>query len=361
MKEPLHKLALLYLTLCTISDAQVARVISINQTNQTITVSQPKKDKWNLEDELCASRKLKVIACGKVIAIGSDYAIARITFTKRKQVQKKTVDTKRGRYVFGELGRYEVLVGDHVDKLKYEAMRLPASLGENSPSDKSSHSDSEENTSDTQLRKRLSAISVFPQSLNLNEVYKLDQKKRFAQIRSATYLAPEALKPQHPISRTLASVSQESFLSSTQKTRLTSIDAGLNFLFPTAHLQQTITRNFVSGLMPSFVSLPVDTGNINGYGLYLTFSYFSDRPFAGLWLQSAIGFFDLQATEGTLKDDFTAFTSMATLGWRWLWESGLNIGLAGGIQYLFSPTAKQVSFALPKALPSIQLAIGYAF
>lgn len=139
---------------------------------------------------------------------------------------------------------------------------------------------------------------------------------------------------------------------------MSNITAGVNYIFPTVSYQQSLFDNIVLGLTPTLVNTPSGNGTVTGFGMYVSMNHYGIEAFHGDWIQLGAGFMKLSS--GTA--DWTTPAIMATAGWRWYWEGGLNFGLGLGMQYMLTskpPEASNVDFS--GLLPALILDLGYAF
>lgn len=148
--------------------------------------------------------------------------------------------------------------------------------------------------------------------------------------------------------------------------RRNDVTLGVELIQPTVHYQRALGEHFSIGLMPIYMSFSSVDGTLKGFGGILTFNYYSKQPFKGWWFLLGAGYYSFSATlNGT---SLTAATSesgstisvLGHFGYRFLFgNSGWNLGLGGGVQYLANPQTASLQFS--SILPAAALDIGYAF
>lgn len=139
------------------------------------------------------------------------------------------------------------------------------------------------------------------------------------------------------------------------------MNASLNLFYPTIGFQYSILPYLSLGLRPSFFRLRSETSTLVSYGGIFTVNYYRDHHFKGLWGQLGAGAFLYNISQGSLSESPTTFVGLATIGWRLRFKSGLNIGIAGGVQYIGSPQSALVAIEFDGARPIAILDAGFAF
>ncbi len=140
--------------------------------------------------------------------------------------------------------------------------------------------------------------------------------------------------------------------------------AGLNYFYPDAHIQLALSRNFSVGVMPMFSSYTGNGNAIQGYGGYLTMSYYHTHSvFRGLAFEGGVGAYNVKASSGSISESNNALAGKFTVGWRGkaLWDLGLDIGVAGGVQYIGLTNNTQLDVSFRGFLPLLTAYVGYAF
>jgi hypothetical protein len=134
---------------------------------------------------------------------------------------------------------------------------------------------------------------------------------------------------------------------------------GANLLQPFLRYEHSLGRNFSIGLMPIYLDYSADSGTLNGFGGYLTLSYYFSQAFRGFWLMAGGGFYKFTASLSSTSESGSTPGVLAALGYRWLLRSGLNVSLGVGMQYLANPQTPSLQFT--SLFPAAMLDIGYAF
>lgn len=135
----------------------------------------------------------------------------------------------------------------------------------------------------------------------------------------------------------------------------------LGFLIGAANVsaQFKVSERFSIGPSASFYRYSVDESKATGYGLgldavfYLSGTAFNDSWFLGPFLGYA------NASNGGLSASGVGVG--ATIGYWWFWDSGFNLSLGIGIQYVTIDFSQIGLGTLSGTLPAAQFSIGYAF
>lgn len=140
------------------------------------------------------------------------------------------------------------------------------------------------------------------------------------------------------------------------------VAVGFNLLSLNLRLEQMVVRWGALGLMPSFI-LNQSAGNagLSGYGAFVTGSIYPDGKVDGFWMLNGIGGFSLNAKTDAGEERGLAAAILSTVGWRWRWPSGLNVGVAAGAQYTLLPNFKTITLDYGGISPSLVLEIAYSF
>lgn len=139
---------------------------------------------------------------------------------------------------------------------------------------------------------------------------------------------------------------------------MSNVSVGVNYIFPTVSYQQRVLDNIILSVTPTLVNTPAGSGNVGGYGMYVSLNHYGIEAFHGDWLQIGAGFMKL--TSGDAHWNSPAI--LATAGWRWYFDGGINFGTGVGIQYFLTrkpATASSVDFS--GLLPSVIMDLGFAF
>jgi len=141
------------------------------------------------------------------------------------------------------------------------------------------------------------------------------------------------------------------------------ITAGTKYFYPNAHIQLVVSRDWTVGLMPMFANYSANSNSVSGYGGYLTVSYYhTHSALRGLEFEGGIGYFSIKGVAGAIEETGSGLGGKATVGWRGkaLWDLGLDLGVAGGLQYLNIQTAT-LETSFNGLLPMITAYVGYSF
>lgn len=134
---------------------------------------------------------------------------------------------------------------------------------------------------------------------------------------------------------------------------------GLNLTYTRA-LGDTFSIGFL--LQVTVPLLMPATGIGGGIELFL----WPRRPNNGFFVGPVVGVSRTFPTDESKYVGATALTIGALLGWRWIWDSGLNLGLGGGIAYGVAlgdscPSGRSCTTIGDGVMPKLIFDIGYAF
>jgi|GEM_PF-1481403 len=295
-----------------------SEVIDYNKELRTLKVTQ-KRPRWKSDDQLCVIRNQARIACGQVNELDGPQAIARIGFLKAKTIQQDGPQSVQ--LIFSH--EYPAQ-GDHV--ILTESGE-PKSL----------------RPSDDPATRAYQNESLIEDSLARSYFY---HSRRPASIDELS-MTPNG------------STSAQAIRSN--PTPLSSVNLGINFVFPTIQYQQMFSRHSATGLMPIYLSAPAGDGGVSAWGLFAAYHYYSWRPFEGFWIQAAVGFYSLTATLNQISDQTYSPAVMSTLGWRWRWNNGVNFGFGAGVQKLIVSAPSTINLQFSGLFPSIVMDMGIAF
>ena len=141
------------------------------------------------------------------------------------------------------------------------------------------------------------------------------------------------------------------------------LNAGLNYYYPNLHFQVALSRSFSLGLSPMYGGYKNEGNEVTGYGGYLTLGYYHTHwVFRGLEIEGGLGYFNIAAKNGLVEASTGALAGKLTVGWRGrgLWDLGLDLGVAGGIQY-FHHSQDLVDVSLKNVVPLLSAYVGYSF
>jgi hypothetical protein len=74
--------------------------------------------------------------------------------------------------------------------------------------------------------------------------------------------------------------------------------------------------------------------DVQGFSTTLAMPVYFRKVYSGLFLEPGVSFAAVKETDG--PDSATAIGPQMLIGWHWLWDSGLNFALAGGVQRNFT-------------------------
>jgi hypothetical protein len=141
------------------------------------------------------------------------------------------------------------------------------------------------------------------------------------------------------------------------------MNVGPSFFFPLVHLQISPVRNFSIGFQPLYFRGSSVDGSVSAFGGYGTLNYYFRSDYSGLWLQGGAGAFSMNAQSTLFGDQSkTVLAGIFTLGYRGGWErSGLNLGIAAGIQYLQDPNFNSIIIRAQGVNPVLMVDVGFVF
>lgn len=144
-------------------------------------------------------------------------------------------------------------------------------------------------------------------------------------------------------------------------------NAGFNHFFPVLHYQLKLSEAFAFGIAPLFFSAGLEDTTVTAFGGFLTINYYDKAMFRGLWGQFGLGTYHFNASQdasGSIaaqSENSLSAAVLITAGWRFGWEKGINIGFAGGFQFVTSPKISLVSIDFKNFQPSVLVDIGLNF
>jgi hypothetical protein len=139
------------------------------------------------------------------------------------------------------------------------------------------------------------------------------------------------------------------------------VSVGAGFYYPFLHFERLVTESLSIGLMPLYSNVTTNSGSITALGGYVTVSYCANEFFQGFWAQGGAGIHLLSYSSGNLEENSTSPAFLATAGWRGYWDLGINIGIAGGLQYFKDPDFSSVRLSGSSLAPLILLDVGFSF
>lgn len=144
------------------------------------------------------------------------------------------------------------------------------------------------------------------------------------------------------------------------------LSAGLSYFYPTIDFQVRVSKHFAIGVIPFYLRASADTTSLTAIGGFGTLNYYFDGYFRGFWVQGGGGFVSFSTTDSIdptnpVTESVGVPAGIFTLGWRGYWDFGLNIGVAGGLQYIGSPTFTSTEVKSAGAQPLFLLDVGLNF
>lgn len=150
--------------------------------------------------------------------------------------------------------------------------------------------------------------------------------------------------------------------ASANKDRSTNISINpLGFAFGAfnTNVDFKMSDRFTLGPSVAFTSVTSGVSKATGYGIGANANfYLSNDAFNDSWIVSVgaeyayIGIDNLSAS---------GLGFGATIGYGWFWDSGFNIGLGAGLQYVSLDYTKIGFIDISAVLPRLSFSLGYAF
>jgi hypothetical protein len=140
---------------------------------------------------------------------------------------------------------------------------------------------------------------------------------------------------------------------------------GTNYLYPLLNFQVAITKHIALGVQPFYVT---SSGTSSGTtvnasiiaGLVTVNVYPLRQVYQGLWLQAGGGLVDYSLSGSSAGgESATGIVGVGTAGWRFKFGA-FNLGLAGGILYLSTPTLSLYTLAVSTS-PLAMVDVGFNF
>ncbi len=142
---------------------------------------------------------------------------------------------------------------------------------------------------------------------------------------------------------------------------VTSLTLGLDYIFPTLHFQHALTQKFATGLAGLYVRYPGTVGEMEGVGGQLTFNFYADGPYQGMFWKFGLGLYEMDAIVSGSYANFLAASGTVNVGYKWRAGSGVSFGLGVGAQYFVALATPSFGFQMPGVIPSIAMEIGFTF
>lgn len=286
--------------------------------------------------------QIKEIACGEVERVTGNEVFVKISH-RQDAIRKTSHVSKRDKYVELVFDKSEVAKSDTVVRPDLAVHRENASVNADPDGNPDVNVDDENQSWPTgedgvaeQLIDGLHKIGRDPQSVATRD---LMNGKDDLKISSSLLDSDSSLNLGYTSNVTL----------------------GVTYIFPMAQYQQALNDNFTAGVMASILSTPVSNGSLSGVGGYFTLNAYSIEPFHGAYVQLGVGIYSLDGNVNNQNTNYASLAGIGNVGWRWLWESGLNFGFGVGVQYLFQPKPSGNALDFGGLLPSVAMDLGFAF
>jgi len=136
----------------------------------------------------------------------------------------------------------------------------------------------------------------------------------------------------------------------------------LGYQLPFGHFQGMVATGWALGMQGQLLSRPIGNDRLKVFSGLLTLNYYGSTYYRGLWVQGGVGvaYFKGELASGSTQTA-TTLVGLATLGARFGLVGSLNIGLAGGAQYLAKPKGFNLAFEFPDWQPVAVVDIGWNF
>lgn len=109
---------------------------------------------------------------------------------------------------------------------------------------------------------------------------------------------------------------------------------GVNLLSPYVRFEQLVFPWLGLGIMPSYLlAVPAGNGTLSGPAMSGTFSFYPHKPFEGFNGTLSIGGTRVTAKTNSGEEGVIGFIISPSVGWRFHWENGLDVGLGAGLNY----------------------------
>jgi len=118
-----------------------------------------------------------------------------------------------------------------------------------------------------------------------------------------------------------------------------------------ADFQLYLSDHFTVGPVFNYINFRTTVGDDSAVAKVSQFmgavSYYSRRPFEGIWVQAGAGFaansFVASTSAGNISTSTTTVPIIANLGWSWLGDKNLTFAVAVGTQSFFFEASPQVN------------------
>ena len=134
----------------------------------------------------------------------------------------------------------------------------------------------------------------------------------------------------------------------------------LSYVFPTIGIEKSLGQRFGVALVPSFFGGASGATSLLSIGAYVALNYYHSGGFRGFWVATGPGTFAMTGIIPTVSETKWVLSYLLALGWRWDF-GGINVGVAGGGQYLGDPALAAVVVEAIGFQPLVALDVGYRF
>ncbi len=139
-------------------------------------------------------------------------------------------------------------------------------------------------------------------------------------------------------------------------------NASTKFIFPQFHVQTSLGKGCLLGIMPSYSTATKNTSSASILGTFATFEGFFDGvSFDGFSAFVAAGLYSVRATNGTQTEAAWTPSFQGALGWRYVAKWGFTLGIYGGVQFTSETTSNLIELGFTRFQPLFRADIGFAF
>lgn len=136
---------------------------------------------------------------------------------------------------------------------------------------------------------------------------------------------------------------------------------GLNHFYPLLNFQFAVGKRIALGLVPLYFAQSQDVVSISGLGAHLTFNYYHDYAYRGLWVQVGAGAIKFNASVPGSEESQTRLSFLGTVGWRQRWDLGINVGAGAGVQFIVNQDLQLVDLSYRNLQPTVIIDFGLNF
>ncbi|MCB0406022.1 MAG: hypothetical protein KDD51_14665, partial [Bdellovibrionales bacterium] len=293
---------------------------------------------WEVEDNVCFYRGAVEIACGRIVRANAKAAVMKIV-TQREAPK----------------------VGDEVRRSSPSTWQSMQDERKKEPADSADSGQSVENSDRKPVR----------------GLRRSRGRNRFARVEDRQEQPSRRRRMKKPRSKREISLMNENSETKAylydqlvkQKTYDTIYTAdltvggtiGLNHFYPLLSFQFAIGKRIALGLTPFYFAQSQDVVSISGLGGHLTFNYYHDYAYRGLWLQAGAGAIKFNASVPGSEESQTRLSFLGTIGWRQRWDLGINVGAAAGVQFIVNQNLQLVDLSYRNLQPTVIIDFGLNF